>query len=115
MDLARLAAELTRAAQSLGIAVRSDARAAALRGASGTRGGLCKVRGRPVIVLDASAPLPDQIAILAAALARFDLDTLTLEPIVRATIGVHRKSGSGSTATSPQPLARARKRDKDPS
>lgn len=43
-------------------------------------GGLCSVRGRRVILLDASAPPVDRVAALADALSRLDLSTITLDP-----------------------------------
>ncbi|AKT39057.1 uncharacterized protein CMC5_032030 [Chondromyces crocatus] len=69
------------------------------------RGGLCTVRGRRVILVDACAALPDRIATVAAALSRIDLDALYLPPIVRATIGAH-ASLSGAMATQVTPTAR---------
>ncbi len=63
-------------AESLGIEVRLEPFGRrALRD-----GGLCSVRGRQVILLDANAPTVDRVAALADALSRLDLSTTTLEP-----------------------------------
>src|SRR5262245_31430655 len=51
--------------------------------------GLCVVRGRRVILVDAGLPLPDRIATVTGALARVDLDAMYMPPIVRATIGAY--------------------------
>jgi hypothetical protein len=51
-----------------------------------SRGGLCLLRGRRVLLVDERAPLRDRIATVAAALSRFDLEGIHLPPLVRATI-----------------------------
>lgn len=106
MELSRLLAELTAVAERAGLAVRSERLVAVAR-----RGGLCTVRGRRTLLVDASAPLPDQIAVIAAALATLDLDDRELHPVVRATIGAHRR-GAGPADARPRPRARARKRER---
>jgi len=40
--------------------------------------------------MDASLPVADRIAVLARALARFDLDAVYVPPFVRARIESHR-------------------------
>lgn len=85
------------------------------------RGGLCTLRGRQVILVDAGAALPDRIATVAAALSQVDLEALFLPPIVRATIGAHAVQGSAArrqaaaAPRAPQPLppVRARHRGDD--
>ena len=54
-------------------------------------GGLCVLRGSPVVLIDALAPLPDRIAVLCEALARFDLETVFLPPALRAALQGHRE------------------------
>jgi hypothetical protein len=114
MELARLFEELTLAAERVGIAVRLEPFDAAIPERVGGRGGLCTVRGRRVILVDARAPLPDRIATIAASLAAVDLEGVFVPPIVRATIGVYR-TGPAALRAPPserRPIARARGRDR---
>ncbi len=46
-------------------------------------GGLCRVRGTPVIIVNRKAPLQDQVLVLAAAVKRFDLSGIYLRPGLR--------------------------------
>ena len=117
MELVRLLEELTLAARKVGIEVRTERFDAAFPDGRSARGGLCTLRGRRVIVVDQSAPLPDRIAIVAGALGRIDLEGVYLAPIVRATIGTHTRSAPApapapaKAPATPRPLARARKRE----
>jgi hypothetical protein len=52
----------------------------------GARGGLCRVRGRSLILIDASLSLTGRIAILARALSAFDVSLIHVPPVVRARI-----------------------------
>jgi len=60
-------ASLVELAKRTGIRVRFDE----LDGPSSSKGGLCVVRGEPLIVLDLRSSPADQATIVAAALARF--------------------------------------------
>ncbi|WP_437476863.1 hypothetical protein WME75_27160 [Sorangium sp. So ce1014] len=100
MELSRLLDELTLAANRVGIAVRMEAFDPHLSDARNPRGGLCTVLGRRLILVDANASLPDRIATLATALARVDLESIFLPPIVRATIGAHAR---GARPRAPAP------------
>ncbi len=60
-------AELVELAKRTGIRVRFDE----VQTTSSSKGGLCVVRGAPLVVLDVHASPVDQAEILAAALARF--------------------------------------------
>jgi hypothetical protein len=88
--------ELEALALRLGVAIRTEPFD---KGALGGRGGLCRVRGKPVVVIDASLGTADKIAVLAGALARFDLDSVYVSPLVRARIDATR------AGRSPVPLA----------
>jgi hypothetical protein len=79
----RVLHELEALAARIGLVVRAEPFGSGLL--SG-RGGLCWVRGRPLVVMDASLPVEDRIAVLARALARFDLDAVYVPPLVRARI-----------------------------
>jgi hypothetical protein len=76
-------AEFEALASRLGILVRVEPFDDAL---SGRRGGLCRVRGQPLVLMDDSLPLADRIAVLATALADFDLEGVYVSPLVRARI-----------------------------
>lgn len=89
MDLPRLFDELVATARRCGIQVRIEAFDPGLSDEKTPRGGLCTVRGKPMILVDSKAPLPDRIAMVAAALSTVDLEHLFLAPIVRATIGAY--------------------------
>jgi hypothetical protein len=98
-----IAAALEALAARLGIPVRHEAMDRAItRGRS--RGGLCRLRDQPMILVDGSLDPTERVAILAEALAHFDLDGIYLPPEVRASIRAH---GTGRVLE-PRPLARAR-------
>ncbi|MGH7438761.1 MAG: hypothetical protein ACRENE_23990 [Polyangiaceae bacterium] len=83
MTPARMFAELEALAARLGVAIRSEPFE---KGVLGGRGGLCRVRGKPTVVMDAALATTDKVAVLAAALGRFDLDAVFVPPVVRARI-----------------------------
>jgi hypothetical protein len=83
-------AELRALASRLEIVVRVEPLESAL---SETGGGLCRVRGQPLVLIDASLPLLDQIDVLAGALAQFDLEGVFVSPFVRARIERFRVDG----------------------
>jgi hypothetical protein len=103
--------ELEALAARLGVAIRAEPFD---RGALGGRGGLCRVHGKPVIVMDAALAVAEKIAVLAGAIARFDLDAIFVSPIVRARIDATRAGRSpvpDAPRRVPMPgLARARPR-----
>jgi hypothetical protein len=99
----RVLAELESIAVRLGIAVRVEPFGSALlRG----RGGLCRVRGEPLIVMDAALPILDRIALMADALARFDLDDVHVVPAVRERIDAAR---AGARTPSRKRLGRVKR------
>lgn len=108
----RVLAELEALAARLGIAVRSEPFG---RGVLEGRGGLCRVNGKALIVMDASLRLPDRIAVLAGALAQLDLAGVTVAPAVRERIEAAGRSTRRRPARAATPkharhpgLARAR-------
>jgi hypothetical protein len=72
--------QLEALAQRLGIPVRYET----LSGeeASGA-GGLCRVKGRPMVIIHIQAPLEVKVRILADSLKRFPLDDLYVKPAIR--------------------------------
>jgi hypothetical protein len=101
-------AELEKLANRLGVAVRFDAFEGAGSGKIG-KGGLCRLRGAPFIVIDGALPILDKIGILSDALATFDLEAIYLPPVLRARIE-RRRTGRGPVLPPLRPVAKARER-----
>lgn len=79
-----------------------------------SKGGLCWLRGRPIVVVDGGAPLMDKIVVLARALSAFDLEVLYIPPLLRARIdavraprrrGASDAPGHGAAAREDPPVA----------
>jgi hypothetical protein len=85
-------AELESLAARLGIAVRPESFG---RGLLEGRGGLCWVDGKPLVVMDVTLRVPDRVAVLAEALAQFDLAVVPLDPALRARIESARRKCAG--------------------
>ena len=84
MEENRLLQELEEIAEKLSIAVRYDD----LMGMDfKVKGGLCKLRGRNVIIMDRRAPLRERIDLLARTLRQFDLSSIFTRPYIRLIIG----------------------------
>ncbi len=78
-------------AARIGVAVRSEQfDLSVIEG----RGGLCRLRGEPVVVMDARLPIIDKIGVLAAALAAFDLEAIYVPPLLRASINRRRRGNA---------------------
>jgi hypothetical protein len=100
-----LAQALEALAARLGIPVRYELMdRATVPGRHG--GGLCRLRGQPLILVDEALGARERVAVLAQALGTFDLDGIYLPPLVRATIRAH----GNSHLLEPRPLARAKNR-----
>lgn len=82
MTPAEILTELEKLALRLGVPVRFEAFDLRMAG----KGGLCRLRGKPIIVVDEGLPLLDKIGVLSEALARFDLEAIYLPPVLRARI-----------------------------
>ena len=96
-------AELEKLASRLGVAVRFepfDAR-------NGGKGGLCRLQGKPHIVIDDKLALLDKIGVLSEALASFDLEAIYLPPVLRARL---ERRGKGRVRPTLRPPAKARLR-----
>lgn len=73
-------AQLNGLAHALGLTVRCEI----MEGdASDSSGGLCRLKGEPVVILNARASKDGQIRALASALRRFDLSGLYVRPALR--------------------------------
>ena len=49
-------------------------------------GGLCKLRGEKILIINSKAPVRDKIQALARALSNFDLDQIYIRPAIRALL-----------------------------
>lgn len=114
MDPARLFDELVRAAERVGVTVRVEPFDPTLTEWRRYGGGLCTVHGRRVILVDASTPLADRIATVAASLAEIDLEAVFVPPLVRATIAARARAAPPPKPKAPRgvvvPIDRARRR-----
>jgi hypothetical protein len=103
--------ELVALAARLGVAVRAEAFG---KGVMQGRGGLCFVDGKPLVVMDERLTVPERIAVLAGALARFDVDGVSVPPPVRDVIEAARKGKKPRALRPPRQehpgLARAKPR-----
>jgi hypothetical protein len=105
---ARVLAELEALAARLGVEVRREPFG---KGVLEGRGGLCWVKGRPLVVMDEKLPVTERIGVLAGALGEFDLDTVHMMPAVRATIDAAREGRSMGAPRRTHPgLARTKPR-----
>ena len=104
----RVLAELEALAARLGVGVRAEPFGKGLlRG----RGGLCRVDGKPLVVMDEAMPVEDRIGVLAGALASFELAGVSVPMAVRERIEAARpgKRKGGRKRVRPG-LARAKPR-----
>ena len=97
MDPHRLRDELLRVAERVGVEVRVEAMASQATKA----GGLCRVHGEPVIILDTDAALLDQNHALAASLCELDLEAVFMAPAARNAILRARTRGRMAAVGSP--------------
>lgn len=49
-------------------------------------GGLCKLRGEKLLIINSRAPAKDKINAFAQALNNFDLDQVYIKPVIRALL-----------------------------
>lgn len=83
MEENRLLQELEEIAEKLSITVHYDD----LMGLDfKIKGGLCKLRGKPVIIMDRRTPLTERVDLLVGALRQFDLSSVFIRPYIRSII-----------------------------
>jgi len=79
------------------------------------RGGLCWLRGRPFVVMDEQLSQADRVALVATALASFDLESLHVIPAVREVVEGHAPGATRKPRRVSRPgLARATRRATEP-
>ncbi len=108
MTPAEILVELERLATKLGVTVRMEP----FDAKSTAKGGLCKLRGAPFVVIDQGLPVIDKIGILSDALASFDLEAIYVPPVLRARLE-RRRRGRGPVMPPLRPVAKARRRTGD--
>jgi hypothetical protein len=74
--------QLERLARRIGLEVRFEA----FDPRASRRGGLCTLRGTPLVLVDAHATTLDKVGVLCDALARFDIEVMYVPPALRARI-----------------------------
>lgn len=80
MDPEKTYQYLEELAEKAGISIRYEE----LTGSRyGVRGGLCKIKGKNIYIMDTSQDLPERIAALARCLAGIDLEGIYVVPVVR--------------------------------
>jgi hypothetical protein len=82
VDPARLVDELIGVARKLGIEVRVEH----MRLPTHSSGGLCRLKGRQVLLLDSKSSVIDRAGALAEALAGFDFDAMELSDDTRTVL-----------------------------
>ena len=82
MERERLFEELLSAAEKLGVEVRVEP----FETGGTSAGGICKLRGKRLILLDAAASVPERAAALASALSDLDHERVYLAPGAREYI-----------------------------
>ena len=103
-------AELQKLANRAGVVVRFEA----FDAKSAKRGGLCKVNGAPLVVVDARLTVLEKIGILSEALAALDVEAMFVPPVLRARIEKGATSGAarrGPVRPPLRPPSKARRRE----
>jgi hypothetical protein len=93
MDENTLLNQLEELAERLDIAVRYET---ALEDFQFSHGGLCRLKGRYVIIVNKDISTAEKARTLGQAMARFDLNTIYIRPGLRAFLsGLHRVAMKG--------------------
>jgi hypothetical protein len=86
LDLPHVYEQLEALLVRLGVPVRCEPFDARVFNDLNAHGGLCRLKGSTIVLIDARAPLPDRVAVLAEVLAGFDLDGVYIAPQIRKLI-----------------------------
>jgi hypothetical protein len=84
MDENRLLRDLEAIAETLSITVRYDDLAG---GEFKVKGGLCKLKGKNVIIMDRRMSPRERIDLFVRALTQFDLSSIFIKPYIRLLMG----------------------------
>ena len=85
MDQGAIIDQLEELAERFGIQIRYEPISLDEEGIS-LVGGLCKLRGEKLLIINSKAPARDKIQALAKALSNFDLDQIYIRPAIRGLI-----------------------------
>jgi len=85
----------------LGVPVRAEAFDPRMFGDLSSKGGLCRLHGRTVVVVDSTAPLVERVTILAAAAASLDTESVYVLPAIRDVIDNQRLRPEGTERRPP--------------
>lgn len=86
MDEKEILNQLEELAESLGIIIRYEQ---LLKEGSFFPGGLCKVKGEDIVIINSMAGIDDKIEILANAVVSFDLNRIYMRPALREFLSKH--------------------------
>jgi len=86
MDEKEILNQLEELAESLGIIIRYEQ---LLKEGSFFPGGLCKVKGEDILIINSMAGIDDKIEILAKAVVSFDLSRIYMRPALREFLSKH--------------------------
>ena len=84
-----LLSQLEELTESLGIKIRHEK---ILKEGSFFPGGLCKIKGEDIIIINSKAGVEDKIDILAGALTTFDLSRIFIKPALREFLTQYKPS-----------------------
>jgi hypothetical protein len=101
LDERSLLGQLEDLARSLGIEVRYEM---LKREGASTQGGLCRLKGQYLLLINSKAPNRDKIEALAASVTRFDLSQVFMKPGLRDFLARFRKDEALSLEPIPQSL-----------
>jgi len=87
MDTATKLQLLDQLAARLGVEVRYEPMKEDRGSAAG---GLCRLRGRTIIIVDSKAPQAEQVGVLLDALSELDTDSVFVPPLIREALAKRR-------------------------
>jgi len=59
---------------------------------SSSSGGLCRVEGKQVVILNSKATVKEKIQVMIAALHQFDLTQMYIKPVIRELLEGHKET-----------------------
>jgi hypothetical protein len=102
LDERSLLGQLEDLALALGIEVRYEM---LKREGASTQGGLCRLKGQYLLLINSKAPNRDKIEALALAVNRFDLSQVFMKPVLRDFLARIPKNVASSSESTPRPLS----------
>jgi len=84
LKLESLLSQLEELTESLGVKIRYEK---IVKEGSYFSGGLCKIKGEDIVIINSKAAIDDKIEILSDALRSFDLSQVFIKPAIREFLG----------------------------